>query len=261
MTSAGAPTDGPSPDLTRFPHSTFGETLRQTVLDAAAVLQVRRGELAARLARGPLPTAEVLGTSTAVDQWLVDRRSDWRELLLVEPSATAAQLRTSLPRHRQVVTAGARMVSLYDHDGVDEGGRLLLAAETLGSHKLAICPVRMRILNRRSVLLPGPDVGGEPSVMQVTAGPCIEAAWAYWEAALGSAVPTDTADVIGDLTARQRLIMSLLASDLGDDAIAAALEVSVRTVRSDIAAVMDKMGVRSRFAAGHRLRVWEATRG
>ena len=39
------------------------------------------------------------------------------------------------------------------------------------------------------------------------------------------------------------------------------LEVSVRTVRSDIAAVLDVLGVRSRFAAGVRLRLWSSLEG
>ena len=46
----------------------------------------------------------------------------------------------------------------------------------------------------------------------------------------------------------------MLTVDTRDDAIAEALEVSVRTVRSDIADLMDALGVRSRFAAGARVK-------
>ena len=38
--------------------------------------------------------------------------------------------------------------------------------------------------------------------------------------------------------------------------IAAALDVSVRTVRSDVAAILDALNVRTRFAAGMRLQLW-----
>ena len=61
------------------------------------------------------------------------------------------------------------------------------------------------------------------------------------------------------LTSRQQQVVALLLSDLADEAVAASLGVSVRTVRSDVAAILAALGVKSRFAAGARLQLW-ATR-
>jgi DNA-binding NarL/FixJ family response regulator len=76
------------------------------------------------------------------------------------------------------------------------------------------------------------------------------------------AVPAgDRIGVLSDLTPRQRQVVALMADGLGDDAIATAIGVSTRTVRSDIAALLDLLGVRTRFAAGVRLRLWPDTSG
>jgi DNA-binding NarL/FixJ family response regulator len=107
------------------------------------------------------------------------------------------------------------------------------------------------------VLLQGPTVEGEPTVMSVSVSPCLEAAWRYWEAALECSFPVGGEETaIGDLTPRQRQIVALMATGVGDEAIATSLGVSVRTVRSDIAAVLDALGVKTRFAAGVRLQLW-----
>jgi DNA-binding NarL/FixJ family response regulator len=66
----------------------------------------------------------------------------------------------------------------------------------------------------------------------------------------------ETVDPPGDLTPRQGQVVALMASGANDDAIAAALGVSVRTVRSDVAGILDALGVQSRFAAGVRLQFW-----
>jgi DNA-binding CsgD family transcriptional regulator len=52
------------------------------------------------------------------------------------------------------------------------------------------------------------------------------------------------------LTPAQRQILRLLASGMGDEAIARALGTSVRTVRRHITALLELLGVNSRFAAG-----------
>ena len=68
--------------------------------------------------------------------------------------------------------------------------------------------------------------------------------------------PPDGVSTLGDLTPRQRQVVALMATGTGDEAIAASLGVSVRTVRSDIAALLDVLGVKTRFAAGVRLQLW-----
>jgi DNA-binding CsgD family transcriptional regulator len=149
------------------------------------------------------------------------------------------------------------MVSLFDHAATAPDARVLLAGEEAGTYLFTVAPVQMKIVDRRYVLLQGPVVEGAPSVMAVESHGCLEAAWRYWEAALSAAFAVDRV-VVGSpaLSPRQRQVVALLANDLADEAIAASLGVSVRTVRSDIAALLDALGVRSRFAAGLRLREW-----
>lgn len=75
------------------------------------------------------------------------------------------------------------------------------------------------------------------------------------EAVLASSFPAvEAGQGLDHLTERQRRILALLAADVRDESIAAALGVSVRTVRADIAGVLNLLGVRSRFAAGLRVR-------
>ena len=91
----------------------------------------------------------------------------------------------------------------------------------------------------------------------VSSGRCLDAAWRYWEAAINASFPAgDRMNTLGDLTPRQRQVVALMSTGLGDEAIAETLGVSVRTVRSDVAVLLDALGVRTRFAAGVRLQLW-----
>lgn len=234
------------------------ESVRQRVLDAAAVLQVRRSEVAARLLLGPTAGAEVVAVGMqGTNDYMLEASATWSELLSVRPAAATHQLRFSLPTNRTLLANGLQMVSAFDYDGLDLDGRMLLANEPVGDYLFCSAPVQMKIVDRRLVLLQGPEIGGEPSIMAVTASPCFDAAWRYWDAVVASSIPMDTG--VGphaSLTPRQQQVVGLLLSDLGDDAVAATLGVSVRTVRSDVAAILEALGVKSRFAAGARLQLW-----
>ena len=229
----------------------------QAVLDAAALLQMRRSEAAALAERGELTDGRIVTVGLAATQeWLRDEGDNWRENLSVRPSATVTQLRASLPINRAKVAAGARMVSVFDYTGLDTVARLLLANEPLGDYLFGRAPVQMKIIDRRFVVLEGPIIEGGMSLMTVHQGPCLDAAWRYWDAVIASCVPPEEVPGPSVLSPRQLQVVALLMSDLGDDAIAASLGVSVRTVRSDVAAILQAVGVKSRFAAGARLQLW-----
>lgn len=240
------------------PRHGIPEADRQAVLDAAAVLQVRRSETAALLGRRELPDAEIaVHGYDRINPWLLEASTGWRELLSVRPACTTDQLRASLPNNRTLLKRGLRMVSIFDVDGLEPEPRVLLANEPAGTYLLSVAPVQMKIVDRRFVLLQGPEMDGEPSVMAVSSRRCLDAAWRYWEAAIKTSFPAgDRINTLGDLTPRQRQIAALMSAGLGDEAIADSLGVSVRTVRSDIAVMLDALGVRTRFAAGTRLQLW-----
>lgn len=231
----------------------------QAVLDTAAVLQVRRSEAAAAAARHTLTDGEVVAVGiAAVQDWLHTESATWREVLSARPSASTTQLRAGLPFNRAFVAGGAQMVSVFDYHGLDTDARLLLTNEPIGDYLFGRAPVQMKIADRRFVVLDGPVIDGAVSIMTIHSGPCLEAAWRYWDAVVASAVPVEDAGIsdLDRLSKRQRQVVALLASDLGDEAIAASLGVSVRTVRSEVAAILAALGVKSRFAAGVRVQMW-----
>lgn len=238
------------------PGSSITPAARQAVLDAAAVLQMRRSEIAAAAVRGDLRDTEIVAVGMkGINQWLQRGNEKWHEVLSVRASATTTQLRASLPTNREWYEQGISMVSVFDYYGTSREARMLLANETIGDYLFGCAPVQMKIIDRRAVLLQGPEVDGFDSIMSVSAPACMSAAWRYWEAVLASCVPADapTGRPLDAFSKRQRQIIALLASDLGDEAIAASLDVSVRTVRADVAAILSALGVRSRFAAAMRI--------
>jgi DNA-binding CsgD family transcriptional regulator len=267
------------------PRNGIDEQARQSVLDAAAVLQLQRSRVARVVeqqtsGRRPDTRAttdegvdvEVVGAGyDAIDAWLHESIPTWRELLSVRPTATLPQLRVSVPFNRRVVADGLKMISLFDHDGTEREARDFLAREEQGSYLFGFASVQVKIVDRRFVLLQGPSVDGQLSVMRVRDPVVMEAAWRYWHAVVASSYqasepsglvrPADrdatsrgshTPEGI-ELSSRQWRVVTLLATDTRDEAIAEALGVSVRTVRADIADLLDKLGVRTRFAAGLRL--------
>ena len=237
------------------------ESQKQVVLDAAAVLQVRRSEVAAALAAGPVPGAALVAGGrdhTTLNTELTKQFDHWREIHSVRTWAAVEDLRFSLPNNRMLLGRGLRMASIFDATGVGLGALLLLANETVGDYLVSFAPVSMKIVNRSHVLLQGPELGdGRHTVMAVHSAACLDAAWRYWEAVHRYAVPAATwVGSLADLSPRQKQIVALMATGHGDAAIAATLGVSVRTVRADIAALLDLLGVRTRFAAGVRLQLW-----
>ncbi|WP_395656849.1 response regulator transcription factor [Nocardioides sp.] len=239
------------------PRNRIREDERQRVLDAAARLQLHRSELAAAVARGEQSALLVARGADGVNRWMFAEIPQWRELHSIRPAATATQLRVSLPTNRAHVARGLKMVSIFAADGLDVEARLLLAHEEKGEYLLSVAPVQMKIVDRKSVLLDGPMLGDEVTILRVTAPPVLEAAWRYWDAAVACALPPDDGlGRFGEITPRQHQVVALLANGANDDAIAAALDVSVRTVRSDVAAILDALNVRTRFAAGMRLQLW-----
>ena len=234
----------------------FSAEAVQPIMDAAALLQVQRSQLAKALAAGErLAGARLVAHGLdEINEWLRDGLSTWRELHSVRLTTTVETLRVSLPRNRYFVSRGARMVSFFDYFRTDPMARLLLSAEQEGEYYFCYAPVQMKILERRTVLLEGPPSEGQPTLMAVTHPGCLAAANAYWRALEASAFPcTKAGSDVEELSPRQRRIISLLAADCSDEQIAKTVGVSVRTVRYDIAHLLERLDARSRFAAGIRI--------
>jgi DNA-binding CsgD family transcriptional regulator len=217
--------------------------------------------VAAALARGRAADAEIIAGGrdhATLNEDLSAQFDHWQELHSVRTWATVENLRFSLPNNRKLLERGLRMSSVFDAHGVGLGALLLLANEPVGGYLVSFAPITMKIVNRSYVMLQGPSLAdGTHTVMAVRSAACLEAAWRYWDAVLRYAVPaSEWIGALTELTPRQRQVVALMATGLGDDAIAATLGVSVRTVRADIAALLELLGVRTRFAAGVRLQLW-----
>lgn len=233
----------------------------QRVLDAVAMLQAQRSRLAAAVSRGTVPHTRLVGRGAIeINRWMTRGVRDWHDLLSVRPWGRVDELRVSLPLNREFVAAGNRMVSVFDYDSTTPQARLLLGGEQSSRYLFAHAPVQLKIVDRTQVLLAGPVMDGEQTVMLTTNANCLASALAYWRAVLDCSFPCSKApECVPDLTDRQRQVVAYLSADVSDEQIATAIGVSVRTVRSEIARAMATLGVQSRFSLGsavnERLRV------
>ena len=230
--------------------------LREQILDLAAAVQLRRREVADRLAAGRPVDAEVYGRGIEeINAGLAQGAREWREFRSLRPRITTDELRHTLPLSNTAVATGHRMISIFDRNGVQASGVALLAAEDPAMFRLSVVPIQLKLVERDAVLLQGPFLEDDITVMLVRDRVCLAAAWRYWNAVEAASYdPRRDLPGIHGLTERQWAIMGLLGDDATDESIAGTLGVSVRTVRYDIAGVFDRLGVRTRFAAGQRLR-------
>lgn len=226
---------------------------RQPVLDAVIELQGRRRAAVAALEAGrPCPGARIAAAGGDLSSWMMREAKSWRHLLSTRPRTTGAQLSQSIVNNRALIDAGLTMESLFDIEGTDTAARALLESEDRGSYFYGYAPVQMRLVDHREVLLHGPTGADGDSILGLSDAGALAAARAYWRAVMDSAVPCRVVTPPeGALSPRQRQVLELLRQELSDERIAAAIGVSVRTVRYEVAAVIEAFGVRTRFAAGY----------
>ncbi|KAA1415499.1 helix-turn-helix transcriptional regulator [Nocardioides humilatus] len=179
------------------------------------------------------------------------------EVLSVIPAATILEVAAAQGAVRDLSRRGVRQLELYDVDGIGSEARALLANGANGGSPL-LCrgaKARVHLFDRRRAVVAGPAIGGAPSLLLVTDPPAVQSAMNYFRKAQATAVPVASADLEAAplLSVRQWQIASLMADDLGDATIAARLDLSIRTVRSEVAAILTALDTRSRFTAGMRL--------
>lgn len=111
-------------------------------------------------------------------------------------------------------------------------------------------PMKLLVADRSQALVPldNPGVAGMVLFRSATVIGALATLFdAVWERA--SPYPADS-NSAGTLTPFEQHIVGLLSAGLKDDDIATSAHVSVRTVRRNIASIMGKLGVKTRFAAG-----------
>lgn len=143
---------------------------------------------------------------------------------------------------------------MYNPANTPESVKPYLTSDTfINDVFFAPVPAQMIIFDRRMVVLEGPALGGERTAMAVTDPDVMTAAWCYWNSLRPLAVSVHDAfghDPLARFSPRQREILHLLADDRTDQVIAMRLDLSLRTVQYEVAAIMRILNVRSRFGAG-----------
>lgn len=225
-------------------------------MDAVARLQVERSRVVSAMERGQRVAARLLGRGAQrLNVAMAQSARSWHHLESIRITGTVEQLSVSLPNNAHLLAGGLRMTSVWHHAGLEPDVRLMLAGEDPSVYFFGYAPVQMKIVDGRSVLLEGPLVRGERTVIDVEDRACLAAARGYWDAVVSRVHPCDaeTAALV-DLTVRQRRVIALMLTSSSDDEISRKLGVSVRTVRTEIATVLSMLDAPNRFAAGVRLR-------
>jgi DNA-binding CsgD family transcriptional regulator len=181
-------------------------------------------------------------------------RQDWMTLenLRTEMPLTEDFAQPPLPASGGQV----RCRSIYESSVMDipVGRRIIRACAEAGEHirLLPKVPMKMKLADYTTALLPLTPTGTAGALLVRT--PVIIAALReyfemLWERATPLA-PERSAGITGRPTPAQQAVLGLMAEGLHDDAIARRAGISTTTVRRHIAAIMDRLDVTSRFAAG-----------
>ncbi len=141
--------------------------------------------------------------------------------------------------------------AVMDHP---DGRRLVQACAAAGEQArlLPQVPMKLKLADRHAALLPLTPVGTAAALL--VRAPVVTAALReYFEMLWDKATPIDPerpAAAAPRLPRAQQTVLALMAEGLHDDAIARRAHLSTTTVRRHIAALMKRLDVTSRFAAG-----------
>jgi len=154
------------------------------------------------------------------------------------------------------LTGAVRCRSIYAASAMDDPAarRIIEACTEAGEQArlLPTVPMKMKLADHTTAMLPLTPTGTAGALV-VRAPVIIAALREYFELLWERATPlkASRSAAPGDrLTPAQQAVLELMAEGLHDDAIAHRAGISTTTVRRHITAIIDRLGVRSRFAAG-----------
>jgi DNA-binding CsgD family transcriptional regulator len=230
---------------------------RQVVLDASLRLQVVRARSCDEWFAGHgTAEVEVFGDDLdALRDWLQDQCRRSEELVAVTSTRcqTLQGFRQSHEFNQKLIDGGQRMTSYFDiSGGADQVTDFIIGAEDMPYH-LADGALQVKLLDRERVVVEGPVVDGRRSLMVLRCPEAVNATGQYLRAVRETAVrASEFRRRLGELTARQRVVAKQLEEGCTDEEIAEQLGVSVRTVRYEVARLLEILDVTTRFAAGVR---------
>ncbi|HEX6444561.1 MAG TPA: helix-turn-helix domain-containing protein [Streptosporangiales bacterium] len=233
------------------------------VLVARRRAELDRTQLAARELLAELVTPDrygpedlvevVVGQAAVATRFAQLLEGTEEELLVLDRPPYAAPPDEADTRVRDLLGGGVRVLGIYSPDSLEIPGAVdeLYSAADAGeeSRVHAHVPIKLAVSDRSLALLPFVVDEVIDSALVVHRSALLEALtqlfFLLWQQATPP-VPT-TAEDRADLDGR---MLTLLAAGLKDDAIARQLGLSSRTVGRRIAALLERLGARTRFQAG-----------
>jgi hypothetical protein len=160
-------------------------------------------------------------------------------------------------RMRSTIHEGLTVRKLYTSAALadDEQRRHLLQLLTVGA-QVRICDAGLLhetiIIDRRVMLLAGPDVPGDREFSVTTSPALIDGVHALFDATWEGAVPLADRQDLPMIGPGARAILQTLSAGLTDEAAARRMGISLRTYRRRVAELMKALDSDSRFQAGLR---------
>lgn len=260
-----------------------GEVLRAVPPAVAirALLHERRAELHARaavlerahaeaddvatriLASVPGPVTEHHGIETVVGRPEIARRvgevvaAAAEEILVLDrpPYARPGGSGRSAMGERELLDRGIATRVVFASDGLDLPGRMASIAELvdagLQARVATHVPTKLVIVDRRVAVLPPSDLSDPTeTALVVREALLLNALVPLFDATWERASPLGSPGAADELDADDRLLLTLLAGGLKDEAVGRQLGVHVHTARRRISRLLDRLGATSRFQAG-----------
>ncbi|WP_186777270.1 LuxR C-terminal-related transcriptional regulator [Streptomyces salinarius] len=183
-----------------------------------------------------------------------------QDCLAIEPGGAQSQasLDASRPLDEQALARGVQLLTVYQ-DSVRNDRVTLDYARWIseqGGHVRTspILPPRMLIFDRRTAVVPIDPENTRRGALCTTAPGIVASLVALFEQTWQAAVPlgADQRLLLDDtgVSAAERELLKLLASGMTDEAAGKRLGVSLRTVRRQMAGLMERLNATSRFEAG-----------
>jgi DNA-binding CsgD family transcriptional regulator len=201
----------------------------------------------------------VVGPDAIHESAHLDQLPSESVLCFDKPPYTTSLDSNEVAAERPWLERGVEVRAIYDTAALQLPGRLANVTELvrLGeqARTLPEVPVKLKICDRRVaiLMLAGSDdeIAAAAVVQRSSLLDALIALFeSYWALARPVLPSLSDSDSGGELDEQEALVVAMLGAGLTDQAIARHLEVSLRTARRRIAAVMEKVNATSRFQAG-----------
>jgi DNA-binding Lrp family transcriptional regulator len=158
------------------------------------------------------------------------------------------------PVEPSILARGVRWRAVYHPDALELPGAVTgirdLVALGEQARVLAYVPFKMQLVDDRMAIVALDSDSPVARAALVYPSALLEALAIVFESCWQRAIPLDTAAGEAEISDEDRLLLTLLAAGVKDDAIGRQLGLSVRTMRRRVRRLLDLLGTQTRFQAG-----------